>query len=262
MEFFEIGARIAEERQRLGYTQAAFARLLDMSLPGLRKVEGGLSEFKVNLLVAAASAGVDVQYVVTGVRSPNTNKVADEIGFEKQVIQGNVSGIGFVGDGATVHINHNPKTIVKAETKPGVDHIDEGQCAVLKDLVDQVVEKEAILKKAPKTHRAVWASLNKHCGVATYRLIARTDFDKAKSYLLQWMGSLNGMKSAPIKDGVAWRNSRLKALHANVRGDQLLEQAMRAYIKREFKAESLADLANDELEKTYRYVAGKRSRNK
>lgn len=264
MELLEVGARFAEERELLGYSQASFARLLGISRAGLINIEQGKSDFKVAQLIAAASAGIDVQYVVTGIRSTNTKKVKEEIGFEKQAIHGTVSGVGFAASGAQVQIIHtqNHRTTVKAETKPGSEHITTEQRAILLDLVNQVVEKEQVLRKTPKSHRAVWAALNKHMGVPSYSLIAFGGFDKARSYLTQWIGGLNAMKSAPIKDGVAWRNSRLKALHANVRGDSELEEKMRSYMKRKFDVTSLADLPNEHLEETYRYIVGVRSRRK
>lgn len=263
MELIDVGERFAEERQRLGYTQASFARLLDVTRMTLINIEAGKSDFKITQLIAAASAGVDIQYVITGVRSPNTKKVTDEIGFEKQAIHGAVSGVGFAGPGANVQIIHtqNHRTTVKAETRPGVDHIDEGQCAILKDLVDTVVEKEMALKKSPKSHRAVWSALNKHCGVATYRLIARADFEKARSYLNQWIGGLHGMRSAPVKDGDDWRKRKIQYIKVNTKAPED-EAAMRAYISSKFGATSLTELANDDLEKTYRYVAGRRNKRK
>lgn len=261
MSVVNVGGRFAEERERLGYTQVAFARLLGLSVPGLRKIEAGQSEFKVNVLTAAASAGVDVQYVVTGVRSKNTEKVTDKIGFEKQVIEGNVSGIGFVGDGANVTINHNPRTTIKAETKPGEEHISLPQRSILHKLVDDVVEKEALLKKQPKTHRAVWAALNRHCGVNTYTLIAHTDFEKARKYLHMWLGRLNAAPSASVKDGEAWRKSRYQYIKINAKNPDDA-QALSAYIARKYKATSIKDLSNDELEETYRYVAGRRNRSR
>lgn len=261
MEMIEIAGRFIEERERLGYNRAAFARLAGLTAEGLRVIESGKTVFKVDLLVAAASAGVDVQYVVTGVRSKNTEKVADEVGFEKQVIRGDVSGVGFAGPGAQIHIvnTQNHRTTVRPETKPGVDHIDEWQCATLTELVNKVVEKEATLKKAPKSHRAVWAALNKHCKVSSYRLIARADFEKARSYLNQWIGSLHSMKSAPVKDGDDWRKRKIAYIKLNTKGAED-EAAMRTYIKTKFKATSLTELANDELKQTYEYVARRRNR--
>lgn len=263
MEMSEIAARLIEERERLDYNKAAFARLLGINSETLRLIEAGKSAFRVDVLARGASAGIDVQYVLTGVRSQNTETVAQEIGFEKQVIKGEVSGIGFVGPGSHVQIVNTQQHITrtKVEAKPGVDHIRDEQKRILTDLVDQVVETEAVLKKAPKTHRAVWSSLNKHCGVTSYHLIRLEDFDKARKFLNMWLGRLNSSASAPVKNGDAWRNKKIRYIKTNTKSPED-EAAMRAYIKREFKATSLTELANDELERTYGYVAGLKRRKK
>jgi transcriptional regulator with XRE-family HTH domain len=261
MNLFDVAARFTDERKRIGYNQSAFARLLGLSVPGLRNIEAGESEFKVNVLMAAAAAGVDVQYVLTGVRSSNVKAVADEIGFEKQAIHGAVSGVGFAQTGANIQIIHtnNHRTTVKAETTPGEKHITVPQRAKLKELVDEVAEKEALLKKKPKAHRAIWAALNKHCQVNTYTLIALDDFEKARKYLHMWLGRLNSSASAPVKDGDAWRKSRYSYIKVNSKTPDDAE-ALKAYMARKYKAESLTELSNDELEEVYRYVAGRRNK--
>lgn len=261
MELLEVGERFAEERERLGYNVSAFARLLDMSRVGLANIESGKSDFKVTQLVAAAAAGADIQYIVTGVRSKNTDKVTDEIGFDRQVIHGNFSGVGYAGPGAQIHIvnTKSHRTTVRPVTNPGAEHIDERQKAILLELVNTVVEKENLLKKTPKSHRAVWAALNKHCKVTSYSLIAAADFEKARSYLNQWLGGLHSMRSAPVKDGDDYRRRRITFIKVNTKNPDD-DAAMRAYIQRKFKAESLTELANDELEQTYRYVAWRRSK--
>ncbi|MGC4407565.1 MULTISPECIES: transcriptional regulator [Rhizobium] len=261
VEMSDVAARLAEEREALGYSRAAFARLLGLSTEGLRVIEAGKTAFRSDVLVAAAGAGADVQYIITGVRSKNVEKVADEVGFEKQVIQGNVSGVGFAGAGANISIvnTQTHRTTVRPETRPGDEHISIEQRAILTELVNKVVEKEELLKKAPKSYRAVWAALNKHCKVNSYQLIAAADFEKARSYLNQWIGSLHGMRSAPLKDGEDWRKRKIQAIWANTKTPDD-EAALRAYALKNFGSESIKELANDELEKTYKYVASRRSR--
>lgn len=258
MEIGEVADRLMEERVRLDYNRAAFARLLGISTEGLRIIESGQSVFRVDVLMAAASAGADVQFIVTGIRSTNAKRVSDKLGFENQIIQGNVTGIGFASN---VHFiqTTNHKTTVKAETKPGKEHITEDQKVILKGLVDKVVETEAALKKAPKSHRAVWAALNKHCHVTTYSLIRLEDFEKGRKYLHQWLGRLNSSASAPIKDGDNWRKRHYSYIKGNLKEPDDIA-AYDAYMKKNFNATSLTQLSNDELEKVYRYVAGRRNK--
>jgi len=66
-----VSGRLNEERLRLGKSKAAFARDLNMTTEGWRNIGRGLSNFKVGVVARAAQAGVDIQYIVTGVRSIN-----------------------------------------------------------------------------------------------------------------------------------------------------------------------------------------------
>lgn len=256
MQIDEIAARLTEERERLGYTKAAFARLVGVSSEAMRLIEAGKSDFKASLLAASASAGADVQYILTGVRSRNTESVEGAVGYTKNIIQGGVSGVGFAQNGSNVQVINTTRLTQKttAVTNPGAEHITPEQRVVLKDLVDQVVEREAALKKTPKTHRAVWAALNKHCGVPTYPLIKVADFDKARKYLHMWIGRLNAAPSAPVVDGDAWRKRHYAYIKVNSK-DPSEAQALRNYMARKFDVDSLTLLANDELEAVYRYVA-------
>ncbi|WP_313350489.1 hypothetical protein [Paracoccus sp. (in: a-proteobacteria)] len=177
-----------------------------------------------------------------------------------------VSGSGnIVATGGTVTVFHAPASTSRrrpAPPKPAGECISADQRAVLRDLVAQVVETEAALKKRPKTHSAVWSSLNgQFDGVSTYSQIPREGFEMARAYLNSWLGRLNGMRSAPVKNGDAWRKRKYAYIYANCSTAED-QDAMRDYIRRNFGTERLKDLANEELERTYRYVAGRRNRRK
>ncbi|HHQ4177262.1 TPA: helix-turn-helix domain-containing protein [Pseudomonas aeruginosa] len=77
-----IGRRIKEERERLGYTQGDFAELVNASRKSQMRweQEGGPSP-DAEALAIWSSEGVDVPYVLTGVRSSrgtNQHLPADE----------------------------------------------------------------------------------------------------------------------------------------------------------------------------------------
>lgn len=76
-----IGARLREERERIGYSQAHVAHLLNYPRVGYAKAEAGKGNFKISVLVHVARLGVDAQYVVTGVRSINLADVAAKIDY-------------------------------------------------------------------------------------------------------------------------------------------------------------------------------------
>lgn len=261
MERDRIALRLTEERARIGFSQADFARKTGVSREGLRRYEMGLSEIGAEFLSKAASMGIDVQYVLAGVRS--TNIPAHESAAPIQVINGGVSGIGIAQNGSNVSVvntlRHITRTTVK--TEPGEAHINDEQKVVLQGLVKAVVDAEQKLKKNPKSFRAVWGALNAHCGVSQYALIAKYDFEKAQKYLNQWMGRLHSMASAPVKDGDAWRKRHYAYIKINSKLPED-ELAVSQYIARNFGSISLTELSNDQLDKVYRYVAGRRSTRK
>ena len=65
-----IGIRIREERKRLGKTQAAFAETARVSLATQKNYEKNSNAPDTNYLLEIASLGADIQYIVTGLRSP------------------------------------------------------------------------------------------------------------------------------------------------------------------------------------------------
>lgn len=251
----EIAIRLVEERTRLGFGQRDFAEKLSVSGETVRRYEQGQREIGVEFLAQAATLGVDVQYVLTGI--PSKNRAEVEAAIQPAVaINGSTNVIGVVNGGTVNQIKTEKHvTTVKAEVKPGDEHITQAQAATLTTLVNEIVELEAKLKQKPKTHRSVWGSLNAHMGVTRYLLIPLIGFEKAEKYLRQWIGRLNSMASAPVKDGDAWRKRKYAYIKINSKDDPA---AIERYIAKHFGASSLSDLSNEELEQVYRYVAGRK----
>jgi len=65
-----IGERLKEERNRVGANQTVFAEQCGVTKNTQLAYEKGERSPDANYLAAAAAAGVDVQYVVTGERKP------------------------------------------------------------------------------------------------------------------------------------------------------------------------------------------------
>lgn len=61
--------RLREERERLGFSQEAFGAIGGVKRVAQGKYEKGERSPDVDYLAAIARVGVDVQYIVTGVRS-------------------------------------------------------------------------------------------------------------------------------------------------------------------------------------------------
>jgi transcriptional regulator with XRE-family HTH domain len=66
--FVTIGDRLKEERERLGYNQTDFAALGSTTKKSQIDYEKNTTQPKAGYLVAIACIGVDVTYVLTGVR--------------------------------------------------------------------------------------------------------------------------------------------------------------------------------------------------
>ncbi|MDH1055619.1 transcriptional regulator [Aquipseudomonas alcaligenes] len=258
VERADIAIRLVEERGRTGYSRVAFARELGISAETLRLYEIGQSALNAEVLAKAASLGVDVQYVLTGVRSVNALEAEKAARPEVSVSSGGSANVvQFAQNGSTIHMVSTQKhvTHTRAEVKPGEQHISEAQAAKLTELVHEVVELEAKLKKAPKGFRAVWGALNAHCDVTRYLLIAAEDYEKAEKYLRQWIGRLNSMASAPVADNDAWRKRRYSYIKINTKDDS---DWLVAYLKKTFKVTSLTELSDEQLDRTYRAVAARK----
>lgn len=71
----EIGARLREERERLGLSQAQMAKLGGTATRTQVAWEQGDQTPNAVYLATASKQGIDIQYVVTGIRSITTDDV-------------------------------------------------------------------------------------------------------------------------------------------------------------------------------------------
>lgn len=65
-----VGQRLVEERKRLGMSQGAFYEACGASRAAQYNFESDINLPGGAYLIAAAALGVDVSYVLTGVRNP------------------------------------------------------------------------------------------------------------------------------------------------------------------------------------------------
>lgn len=155
--------------------------------------------------------------------------------------------------GGDVFINQSPPPAPKAYVPVGPEHLTNEQRMILKKLVDEIVEMEAIAKKKPKNYGPVWKSVNTLCHASEYKLILQTDFPKAEKYLRMWLGRLSSSKTAQKKDP-NWRKRRYSFIHTNCKQFGL-EEKMRSFILRNYGVESLKDLSDAELTATYQAIS-------
>ncbi len=158
----------------------------------------------------------------------------------------------------TVH-NHapapapaRPKVVVK--TADGT--INAEQKAELLRLKNEWLLAHNAVKAKPLSHQAASIRLNAAMKVSSYAELKPEQFEKARAWLIRQTAMVRAMPSAARKDA-KWRNARYKAIKTRCKNQLGDEYAYRPYIKREFKADSLTELGDQELERTYRYVMGK-----
>jgi transcriptional regulator with XRE-family HTH domain len=101
-----IGARITEERKRLGITQAAFAKQLGISLSSQKRYEKSETVPNIYYIGAMEQNGIDVAYVMTGSHTPNERlrfySVLDRQTAELLVLYALQLDIGGFGDSVAV----------------------------------------------------------------------------------------------------------------------------------------------------------------
>lgn len=276
----EIADRLIAERVRLGYSKADFAREINVQRQTLRTYETGASNIPSNILVNMGRLGVDVLFVLFNQRNLEIaeqiaekfrmkgEKIAEQIlnaserGSSSLTNNATLTNSVIAGNGSTVNnihtTNHTTKTI--AEIKPGIEHITDEQAGLLKNLVDDIVVIESTVKqKNPRSHRAVWAALNKYCKVPSYRLIKFQDFEKAEKYLRSKIGQLTSMKTAP-KKMPDWRNKRYRYIHASFQEYPELEKWFSDYIQQKFQTTSKTELTDTDLQSAYEALSNKKSR--
>ena len=74
------GQRLEQERLRLGKTQEEIAALSGVTRRTISRVENGENYAGGDLLETLAAHGFDSQYIITGVRSENLDRVAEKAG--------------------------------------------------------------------------------------------------------------------------------------------------------------------------------------
>lgn len=164
---------------------------------------------------------------------------------------------GNIMAGGDVHVTTASRARPKIVIQPGPEHLIDEQKVTLAELRGEWMTLHAAIKKKPLSHGVAWGKINRSVGATSYHLILQSRFADAIAYIKQEMAKLRGMRSAPAKDS-EWRVKRIGAIKARCKNQLGDPDAYRAYIKKNFKAESLADLATDELQKTYTYIMAKK----
>lgn len=193
------------------------------------------------------------------VESPQGNAAGRDINLNEAPRVGNVvyiNGAGNVVAGRDV-LNVQKPPVIRNVIQPGPEHIDEVQRRALSDLRIEWMTLHNALKRQKLTDAAAWARINRAAGSTSYHLIKREAYEAVLQYIRREMAMLRGMKSAPRKDD-GWRAKRIGAIKARCINQLGNATAYGAYIKKNFGADSLTQLATDELQKTYAYIMAKK----
>lgn len=174
-----------------------------------------------------------------------------------QTVSGGTNIIGNQG-GVVVQLTSPSKQRPKVVIQPGPEHIDDGQKVALAALRDEWLTLHAAIKKNPLSHSVAWGRINKAAGATSYHLILKTRYEDATNFIKVEMAKLRGMRSAPAKDG-DWRAKRIGAIKARCKNQLGNVDAYKPYIKKNFQAESLSELATNDLQRTYAYIMAKKA---
>lgn len=166
-------------------------------------------------------------------------------------------GTNIIGNQGAVTIVTSPeRTKPPLEpVPPPVDHISDEQAAELKRLHSEWIQLSGNVKTRAKpiTPQQAWIAINRAGQSRTYTHMRQANFDAACAYVQQQMAILRSGKLARSRDP-KWRNSRIGAIKArsiNQLGDEF---AYRPYITKNFNAQSLTELDDEQLDATYRYT--------
>ena len=159
-----------------------------------------------------------------------------------QIVGGDVNHI-------TVTCSPRPRVVVT----PGEGVVTDAQKAQISALRGEWVALHNSIKQRPLTDAAAWMKINAKAGVTSCHLIPLERFDDVLAYIRREMATLRAMPSAPGKDD-AWRTKRISAIKARCKNQLGDPDAYKPYIKKNFGAASLSELATDELQRTYTYI--------
>ncbi len=158
-----------------------------------------------------------------------------------------------IGHQGNIHFQVAARPKIKVVLQGGPEHIDDAQKARLRELVNEVVELETVIKRKPKRHATVWAALTAKAKCTSYHRILATDFERAEKYLMTWCGRLRHAETAPKKDA-DWRNSRYRYIHGALKEIGRIDELPNLLAER-YSGRKLDKLLALELETVYQIVA-------
>ncbi|EDU0501367.1 helix-turn-helix transcriptional regulator [Salmonella enterica] len=80
----DIGQRLREERERLGFSQTAMSKVCGVAFRTYCDYEAGKSEPKASTLASLAEFGVDILFVLSGGKTPKIDGISED---EQEVVK-------------------------------------------------------------------------------------------------------------------------------------------------------------------------------
>lgn len=177
-----------------------------------------------------------------------------------------VNNVRDIRGGTNIIGNHGPVTVHTApatrqrtvvhQHNPAI-HISQEQQLALQELRNEWVALHNKLKKSQLDFGAALKRMNTAAGATACALIQQDRYEDAVKFAKREMAILSNMKSAPRKDD-EWHTKKISAIKARCKNQFGGIDVYKPYIKKNFNAVSLKDLATDELQKTYAYVMAKK----
>lgn len=192
-------------------------------------------------------------------------------GRDVKVEKGPTNNVGTITGGTNFIGNQGPVTINTAGDRvqlprpapvpPPEDRITEEQALKLKDLHLDWITLSANVKTrvAPITPQAAWIAINRAGKCTTYKHMRQENFDAACDFVRKQTAILRSGKTARRKDP-KWRNTRIGSIKARSKNQLGNEFVYGPYIQKNFNAQSLTELDDEQLEQTYQYVLRLRPR--
>lgn len=160
-----------------------------------------------------------------------------------------------IGDNSNITNLVSPKIIKKTVIKRERDdeYITTEQSVIIRDLVQEIVNLEKILKRRPRGYQAVYGSFFNKFHILKRDLIPKDKFDMVVKYLRGELGRLRGMPSAKYKLP-DWRKKKYAYIHIQIKKYNL-ESKLRTYLDSYYGVSSLTNLDIHDLEKVAKLVA-------
>jgi len=157
------------------------------------------------------------------------------------------------------HTTYNTEKVIqrpKVEVKTGDGVVSAEQKARLQQLVKDWIDIYNAVHVQKKTFGAAWGAVNKQVNVNSYHEIPADKFEAVEKWLMRQIAIKNSMPSAKKKSTV-WRNGRIRGIQS--RCNELgIQDKRKAYMLKTFGQESLTMLSDDDVDKVYRWVMGKK----